>query len=1158
MTDPPKKQSAPPAATGDLERQLRDMNEALLVSSVQQHELTEKAEKSETKLRGSEEKYRALFNAIDEGVCTIEILTGDDGKPRDYRFLEYNPMFEELTGLADATGKTALELVPDLEDFWVETYGRVAMTGESIRFENYSEPMNRWFDVFASRIGDEPSRTVALVFRNITDIRRAETNLICLSEVNQALAGLTGIDEMMQTVGARIGKYLDLSICAFIEVNEAKDEAAINYAWHRKGAIDVVGVYRFSEYLTDDFARAGRAGHEFVVHDTTADPRTDTTQYAALKIGAFLSVPIIEDGEWKFSLVAYHSNPHHWAPDEIELIRSLTNHIWTRLGRARGEAALRESEEKFRDLADNMSQFAWTADANGWIYWYNQRWFDYTGTTLEEMQGWGWKKVHHPDHVDRVVEKIQLSWDTGDPWEDTFPLRSKDGEYRWFLSRALPIRDEDGKIVRWFGTNTDIHEDRQTRLALTESEQRFSKAFNSSPLSFTVTSMKTGRLVEVNDTWVDLTGYSREEAIGKTTNELGLWKTPSDRAEELDRLAREGQVRNAEYTFLTKNGTEFAGLLSAEIIEIDGEPCALSVIQDITSRKKAQESLLAAERHSTEEYQKLLSRIVPLAETLGRARSLVTIYRSVCGFIRMSMPCSGFFVSFFDPATSLRTAAFAWGEEGEVDVSELPPIKLTENGGPNSQAVFQKRTVVVDRYMEAMNGGPHYILQDNGKNPISAVAVPMTVMNRVIGTIEVQAYEPNAFGREQTIALEMTANLAAVAIENVRLIETEASARAEAEAANRAKDEFLSVLSHELRTPLNAMLGWVRMLRSGVLDKENAGKAYEVIERNTRLQSSLIEDLLDVSRIISGKMRIETELADLVTLVKTVSETIDPLAVAKGVTYKYASEPEVIFLNADGVRIQQVISNLLQNAIKFTPEGGHVSLSIQLDGDNAVMTVADTGVGIDEEFLPHIFDRFSQADASTRRNYAGLGLGLTIVRTIVEMHGGEIAVKSEGVNKGSVFTVTLPVAQEFYAGNGSNKELPRKPNYADELSGVKILLVDDNPDSLAALALFLKGQRAEVTSAASAVEALRKLSENDFHIMVSDIAMPGMDGYELIKATLADDGRNASVKSIALTAYASSDDRDRALAAGFHAHLPKPVDFDELLKVLARFYMNGK
>jgi signal transduction histidine kinase/CheY-like chemotaxis protein len=527
------------------------------------------------------------------------------------------------------------------------------------------------------------------------------------------------------------------------------------------------------------------------------------------------------------------------------------------------------------------------------------------------------------------------------------------------------------------------------------------------------------------------------------------------------------------------------------------------------------------------------------------------------------MKCSGFFVSFYDAERRLRLPAFVWGEGEVIDVATLPPMTITAEGGPNSRAILGKQTVITNDYFNDQKNRPHVVLRENGVDPMSSLVVPMVVQDRVIGTLEVQAHENRAFDREHAIALEMAANLAAVAIENVRLIETEARARAEAERANRMKDEFLSVLSHELRTPLNAMLGWVRILRSGNIDVERTTKALEIIERNTRQQSSLIEDLLDVSRIISGKMRVDRQLIDLLPSLEQAAESVRPIAAAKGIDFNVEIAREPLYLQGDAVRLQQVISNLLQNAIKFTASGGRISLNWKREGSNVVIEVTDTGIGIDPDFLPMIFDRFSQADASTRRSNTGLGLGLTIVRTIVELHNGSTVAKSEGPGTGATFAVTLPLAEEFYKHELPSAEPVETNGDGRSLEGIRILLVDDDVDGLTPLRIILENENAAVTCVLSASEALNQLRNNLFDILISDIGMPLMDGFELIAEVRSDSSsKNFGIRAIAYTAYASEDDRNRILSSGFEAHLTKPLDMEEILSLVRRFasakpHLNG-
>lgn len=700
--------------------------------------------------------------------------------------------------------------------------------------------------------------------------------------------------------------------------------------------------------------------------------------------------------------------------------------------RKKAEEKLRESEQQLQTLADSVPQLVWMAEPNGYRFWFNQRWFDYTGATFNQMKGLGWQTLHHPEHLQRTLKQWQHSIDTGEPFELEHPLRRADGVFRWFLTRMMPVRDSEGNIVRWFGTNTDIDDSRQ-----------------------------------------------------------------------------------------------------------------------------AQEKLIAAERRAAEDYQALLARIVPLAQTLGTSRDLLTIYRTVGGFIRASMSCSAFFISFYDAEKNLRIAAYVCGDNGEVDISSLPPMMLTKDGGPNSQAIFEKKSIIVNRYMDLMEKRPHVIIEEDGINPNSSLVVPMKVMNRIIGTFEVQAYENDAFSDEHVVALEMVANLAAVAIENVRLLEVEARARQEAEAANRAKDEFLSVLSHELRTPLNAMLGWTRMMKSGILDETRMQQAIETIERNARLQNNLIEDLLDVSRIISGKMLIENEEVDIVSIVKACVETAKPSADEKNISLAFKSDAPAQKIIGDATRLQQVVNNLLNNAVKFTPAEGIIAVTLEQKDNEIELKVSDTGIGISPEFLPMIFDRFRQADSTTKRSHSGLGLGLTIVRHLTELHGGRVEVYSQGEGFGAAFTISLPLVsaaiESVSAGNLNNQD-----ENVSRLKGAKILLVDDDCEGVQPLQIFLETQQADVHCADSAKEALQKISEQRFDVLVSDIGMPEMDGYELIGEARKITGEEYFLPAIAMTAYASAQDRERALSAGYQTHLPKPVDFDQFLSALNTLLNNHK
>jgi signal transduction histidine kinase len=407
---------------------------------------------------------------------------------------------------------------------------------------------------------------------------------------------------------------------------------------------------------------------------------------------------------------------------------------------------------------------------------------------------------------------------------------------------------------------------------------------------------------------------------------------------------------------------------------------------------------------------------------------------------------------------------------------------------------------------------------------------------------------------------EVRAHLAAERLaqeERARLLEEAVAARAEAEAVNRAKDEFLATLSHELRTPLTAILGWARMLRDADVDADAARHGLDVIERNAEAQHQLIRDLLDVSRIISGKLRLKTRQVGLAPIIEAALDSVRQAADAKAIRLGAEYDDETDIVTGDPDRLQQVIWNLLSNAIKFTPKGGAVGVRVERYGSDVRVRVSDTGQGIAPEFLPHVFERFRQQDGSTTREHGGLGLGLAIVRHLVEQHGGRVSAESAGEQRGSTFTINLPIAAvKVPPPARESGELPPLLTLQGEgsatLGGVRVLVVDDHPDARELLAMVLGHAGAAVSTAASAAEALELLRLKEVDVLVSDIGMPGADGYSLIgRVRDMTAGRARRTPSVALTAYASEEDRRLALAAGFDAHVPKPVEPAVLVSVIA-------
>ena len=651
-----------------------------------------------------------------------------------------------------------------------------------------------------------------------------------------------------------------------------------------------------------------------------------------------------------------------------------------------------------------------------------------------------------------------------------------------------------------------------------------------------------------------LYGWSAADAIGRNIMEIIPAATTQEQAEEIMSQLKAGRSWSGEFVVRRRDGTIFPAMITdTPINDEHGNIVGMvGVSVDITERKRAEETLRESQQHAITEYERLLERLSPLGQALGTARDLSTIYRALLDFTLTSMPCIGIFIALYDPKRNVRTAAYAWGDGAEVDVSDLPPMPISTDG-PNSRAVRTGEIIITDDYLAATRGHPSVkVGVDNGLLPQSSMAAPMAVMGRIVGTIEVQSYQPAAFTDEHITAMRIAANLAAVAIENVRLFELESRARASAEASNRLKDEFLATLSHELRTPLTAVLGWLSLLRSGKLDDATREQALATIERNANAQAQLIEDILDVSRIITGQLRLNVRPFDLSSVIDETIASVRPAAEAKQIQIKTQIDQRASLAWGDSGRLQQVIWNLLSNAVKFTPAGGRITVSLERDQTYTRVVVSDTGQGIGADFLPYVFDRFRQADSTTTRTHSGLGLGLAIVRHLIEMHGGHVRAESEGAGRGATFTLELPartaqlgMEEEVFAyqavGEGAAFDPPAS------LTGISVLVVDDEADARTLLREILEQCGARVTTASSTVEALAALEQARPDVLVSDIGMPNEDGYDLIRRIRAlEKERGGRLPAVALTAYVGEDDRRRAISAGFHAHVAKPVELTKL------------
>ena len=582
----------------------------------------------------------------------------------------------------------------------------------------------------------------------------------------------------------------------------------------------------------------------------------------------------------------------------------------------------------------------------------------------------------------------------------------------------------------------------------------------------------------------------------------------------------------------------------------------LGVVQDITAEVETRETL-KAQREMLREQAESLEAINRIGQMLSGELDLQRLVQALTdGATELTGAEFGaFFYNVLDDHGGSYMLYTLSGVERE-HFSRFPMPRATSLFGPTfrGEGVIRLDDVHADlRY----GHNPPYHGMPAGHLPVcSYLAVPVISRSgEVIGGLFFGHSQPAKFSERAERIVVGIAGQAAIAIDNARLFEAAQRARQSAEDANHLKDEFLATVSHELRTPLNAVLGWARLLRGAPMDERQRLKAVDTIERNVKVQQEIIEDLLDVSRIISGKLRLDVSQVSFAPIVEAAVDTLRPAALAKGIRVQTTASDDGLVL-ADPNRLQQIVWNLVSNALKFTPKGGRVQVTLQRVDSQIQLTVADTGRGIPPAFLPHVFDRFRQGDAGTTRTAGGLGLGLAIVRHLVEMHGGTVTAESDGEGRGATFTVKIPLAvlseQAKAASQSSESPTSAAPAdtafAADLLTGLQILVVDDEPDTRELVRVVLSGYGAHVQTASSSAEALALLRQWSPDVILSDVGMPEEDGYSFIAKVRAAGSR---VPAAALTAYARSNDRLRALSSGFQAHLPKPAEPAELVALVA-------
>ena len=576
---------------------------------------------------------------------------------------------------------------------------------------------------------------------------------------------------------------------------------------------------------------------------------------------------------------------------------------------------------------------------------------------------------------------------------------------------------------------------------------------------------------------------------------------------------------------------------------------ASKIARDITDRRRAAQALATAERRQDELRQRLIA-LVAGSGALFESPQLEAVLPAIIALAQTLTDADGYAIWRLDLTKGLWEIAASAGISDEFTRN-----MIGMHAGTTTMTVpFANPLIVEDVSTHPLLQGRTEVYRAEGIS--SLLVVPLTIAGAASGTMVWYYRSEHEFDEVDVQTARAIGNLGAAAIRSAELYDEQRQSREEAtrayshaNQASRAKDEFLATLSHELRTPLNAVLGWTRMIRAGTIPALRMARAIEVIERNAEAQLRLVEDMLDLSRIVTGNLRLNVQPTHLSSAIRAAAETLLPAVNAKEILVKIDVDP-IDLVMGDPARLQQVIWNLLSNAVRFTPKGGRISVAVRRLGSDVEIEVADTGEGIDPKVLPYIFDRFRQGDSGSTRTHMGLGLGLAIVKHIVELHGGEVSVRSEGKDKGSTFRLLLPAAAREQV-DSRNTGGPRagEPNGGlhSILSGIRALVVDDDPDAREVLTALLQAQGVLVRSVGSVREGLAALELELPDIVLSDLAMPDEDGYALIRSIRERPAESGGrLPAIAVTAYARPEDTQRSLMSGFQIHLTKPIDPVEL------------
>jgi PAS domain S-box-containing protein len=993
-----------------------------------------------------------------------------------------------------------------------------AMTDQvAVSWEEFKPPLGSWIEVNAY-----PSpEGVTVYFRDVTERKRAE------ADREQLLQALADERARFETVLRQMPAGVIIADAASNKLILANEQAKqiVGYGYETQG--QALAPEEYERLVPFEGFRANGqryAAHEYPLVRSLRSGETITDEEIQLHQtddrSIFVSVNAAPILNHEGQIIA-----------AVTIFQDVTD-------RKQTEAALRQNQERL-NVALKSAPFAlFNQDLELRYTWIHNPRLGYQVNEVIGKRDEDLVPSEDAAHLTQIKRQV-LATGIGRREEAKISMHGQDFYFDLIVE---PLRDEEGAIVGVTCASVDISERKDAEAALRESEERFSKLAEQVRFIPWEADPATGQFTYVGPQAVEILGYPLED-----------WYTENFWDEHIYAPDREWVINLCRDNSATLDNYEFEYRMVAvdsrivwlydliNVVREGNEPKLLrGIMIDITQRKRQEEA-----QQYLAEVSKVLSRSLDYQATLNQVAYLMVPH--------LADWCTVHVLKEDDIIQPLATAhvdpeKVKWANE----INAKYPLDPNEPRG-TAQVLRTGQSELYpyipdELLVEAARDAEHLrLLRQVGFR--SVMIVPMQAHGKTLGTLSFVAAESKRSYDQTDLALaEELARRAALAVENACLYQTAQQEREKAEAANRIKDEFLAILSHELRSPLNPILGWTKLLQTRTLDEATRQRALETIERNAKLQTQLIEDLLDVSRILRGKIVLNVCPVNLVTTIEAALETVRLAAETKNIQIQKNFAPDVGLVSGDSARLQQIIWNLLSNAVKFTPSGGQVEVRLERVNSYAQIRVQDTGRGISPEFLPHVFDYFRQEDGKTTRRFGGLGLGLAIVRHLTELHGGTIQAESPGEELGATFTVCLPLMVEGLPP----LETRSFTNASADLSQLQVLVVDDEADMRELVLIILEQQGAQVSVAASAAEALTLLDRLQPDILLSDIGMPDMDGYMLMQQVRSRSPEQGGlIPAIALTAYAAEVDQRQALAAGFQQHIPKPVEPERLIQAIA-------